>query len=311
MVAGFTASPDQCLFGNSFDFTNTGDAPGSCGGNCPLYWWDFGDGTNVTGTDAASANPSHIYSAFGTYTVTQVVTDAAGCTDTATTIIEVYEAPTVSLVSVDESCFNACDGIITLTTTGGASIAVYAWSNGSGSQNLTGLCGGNYSVTVTDVNGCIDSTTIVLNTGVDIKAGFGYDGDKCLTGNSFDFVNSGSSVGVCGPGCPTYTWDFGDLNTQSGTTAGDASPTHVYGTPGTYTVTQIVSDGTCADTVIRTITVFDEPTTSIVATAGSCDSTCDGLADLTVVGGTMSYTYNWSNFETAPAVLSPLVQEYV
>ncbi|HHZ64711.1 MAG TPA: PKD domain-containing protein [Flavobacteriales bacterium] len=299
VVAGFTASPDQCLFGNSFDFTNTGDAPGSCGGNCPLYWWDFGDGTNVTGTDAASANPSHIYSAFGTYTVTQVVTDAAGCTDTATTIIEVYEAPTVSLVSVDESCFNACDGIITLTTTGGASIAVYAWSNGSGSQNLTGLCGGNYSVTVTDVNGCIDSTTIVLNTGVDIKAGFGYDGDKCLTGNSFDFVNSGSSVGVCGPGCPTYTWDFGDLNTQSGTTAGDASPTHVYGTPGTYTVTQIVSDGTCADTVIRTITVFDEPTTSIVATAGSCDSTCDGLADLTVVGGTMSYTYNWSNFETA------------
>ncbi len=299
VVAGFTVSPDQCLFGNNFTFTNTGDAPGSCGGNCPLYWWDFGDGANTTGTDLAAANPSHSYGAFGTYTVTQVVTDAAGCSDTATAIVEVYEAPTVSLVVVDESCFNACDGTITLSTSGGASIAVYAWSDGSSTQNLSALCGGSYSVTVTDINGCIDSTNIIVNTGVDIKAGFGFDGDQCLTGNVFNFINSGSAVGVCGPGCPTFTWDFGDSNGQSGTTAGDASPTHVYTTPGTYTVSQIVTDGTCSDTVIQIITVFDEPSTSIVATAGSCDSTCDGLADLTVTGGTMAYTYNWSNFETA------------
>ncbi|PCH97857.1 MAG: hypothetical protein COB85_02365, partial [Bacteroidetes bacterium] len=299
VVAGFISSPDQCLNGNNFSFTNTGDAPGSCGGNCPLYWWDFGDGATVTGTDAAAANPSHSYGAFGTYTVTQVVTDGSGCSDTVTNIIEVFEAPTISLVPVDESCFNACNGTITLSTTGGASIAVYAWSNGSGLQNLTGLCGGSYSVTVTDVNGCKDSTSIVLNTGVDVKAGFGFDGDQCLGGNTFNFINSGSAVGVCGPGCPTYTWDFGDSNGQSGTTASDASPTHVYGSSGTYTVSQIVSDGTCSDTSIQTITVWDEPTTSIVATAGSCDSTCDGLADLTVVGGTPSYTYNWSNFESA------------
>jgi len=299
VVAGFTASPDQCLEGNSFSFTNTGDPPGSCGGNCPLYWWDFGDGATSTGTDISAANPSHVYSAFGIYTVTQVLTDGSGCTDTATTVVEVFEAPTASAVSTDEACFNACDGTITLTTSGGASIAIYAWSNGASTQNLTGLCGGTYSVTVTDVNGCTDSTSITVNTGVDIKAGFTYSSDQCFTGNGFDFTNTGSVPGVCGAGCPTFTWDFGDSSTQTGTTAGDASPSHTYGAPGVYTVSQIVSDGGCADTVIQTITVFEEPTTSIVPTSGSCDSICDGLADLTVTLGTMTYTYNWSNFETS------------
>jgi hypothetical protein len=53
-----------------------------------------------------------------------------------------------------------------------------------------------------------------------------------------------------------YTWDFGDGNTSEA-----AEPTHAWSTPGTYTVTLTVSDGTCTDTWTDVVVV--ETSTSI------------------------------------------------
>jgi len=299
IISGFTYNGNQCLLNNSYIFTNTGDAPGSCGPNCPTYWWDYGDGNNSTGTDASAANPTHTYSTAGTYTVMQVITDGSGCTDTTTLTLQVLDPPVAASSGVDESCLNACNGTATVTTSGGGPIANYNWSTGGNTQTITGLCAGTYYVTVTDINSCQDSTSVTINTGTDIKAGFTYNGDQCQNGNSYLFTNLGTVPGFCGPGCPTYTWDFGDASTQTGTTAGDASPTHTYSTPGTYTVIQIVSDGPCADTMIQTITVYPEPTITITPTDLSCAGVCDGAADLTILTGTPPFTYNWTNFETA------------
>ena len=60
--------------GNNYliDFTNT-----STGG--ATYFWDFGDGST-----SSQFNPSHTYNAAGTWTVTLIVTNADGCTDTLT-----------------------------------------------------------------------------------------------------------------------------------------------------------------------------------------------------------------------------------
>jgi PKD repeat protein len=54
--------------------------------NIVSYLWDFGDGTNST-----MANPTHIYSAVGNYTVTLTVTDNHGDTDTDSTYANIVE----------------------------------------------------------------------------------------------------------------------------------------------------------------------------------------------------------------------------
>jgi PKD repeat protein len=71
-VAGFTWSVPVI---NQYGFTNTSTG-------ATIYAWDFGDGDQ-----SSNANPTHIYSASGTYTVTLIATGANGCTDTMTTVI--------------------------------------------------------------------------------------------------------------------------------------------------------------------------------------------------------------------------------
>ncbi|MBW8051105.1 MAG: hypothetical protein FVQ77_12350, partial [Cytophagales bacterium] len=289
ITASFTYNGDQCLTGNSFDFTNTGDLPNSCGMNCPTYSWDFEtDGSvDVSGTNTSAANPTGIiYAACGVYTVTLVVDDGI-CPDTATTIITVFCEPSAVILGTDESCVGACDGAADLTVSGGTPPYLYSWSNGATTQDLTGLCPATYSVTVTDSNGCTATAAVTIAAGVNPVAGFTYNGNQCLTGNSYLFTNTGTS-GV------TYSWDFGDF---VGTSILE-NPAYTYTSSGVFTVTQVVSIGVCSDTATLNITVFSEPVTSIVGTNESCPGACDGVADLTVTGGTAPYTYLWSNGET-------------
>lgn len=55
----------------------------SAGGT--VYAWDFGDFSQST-----AQNPSHLYTTNGTYTVTLVVTNANGCTDTTTSVVQFF-----------------------------------------------------------------------------------------------------------------------------------------------------------------------------------------------------------------------------
>ncbi len=69
---------------------------------------------------------------------------------------------TTAVTKTDPICFGAANGAINLTLTNAASPIAYLWSNGSQTQDLSGLKAGTYAVQVTDKNGCKDSASVTL-----------------------------------------------------------------------------------------------------------------------------------------------------
>jgi len=121
----------------------------------------------------ASTTQDHSDLCPGIYTVT--VTDAFGCTQTATTTVTQPSAVTLSTVVTPINSSGGPGGV-DLTATGGTPPYTYAWGNGNTSQDLTVLQPGSYCVTVSDSKGCTATTCPVIlmvsdpNTSIVINA---------------------------------------------------------------------------------------------------------------------------------------------
>jgi len=144
--------------------TVTGGVP--LAGGVYYYNWTPSAGLNYSNVQNPVAKPA----VTTTYTLT--VTDRNGCT--ASTQVTINVAPPISLNAVPVTyaggynikCNNGSDGQIDLTVTGGESPYVIAWTGPSSftsaSEDISGLKAGTYGVTVTDVNGCAATTTVIL-----------------------------------------------------------------------------------------------------------------------------------------------------
>ncbi len=146
----FTVDDDQqCFNGNAFAFMNTGASGGTV-----THFWDFGDGNSST-----LENPNHSYTSAGNYTVRHdVIYTASGCTASADASIMVYEEPSaVILLNSNVSCVGGSDGELGSFIVGGTAPYTYLWSpNGQTTSTISNLTVGNYSLTLTDANGCTD-----------------------------------------------------------------------------------------------------------------------------------------------------------
>ena len=98
----------------------------------------------------------------GVYTFNMV--DLNGCTYSVT---DTVDQPTLLVTVVDTTYDATCpvnnDGGIELHATGGVAPYTYQWSNGSSQNNQLFLYAGMYSVLITDMNGCTDSSSYILN----------------------------------------------------------------------------------------------------------------------------------------------------
>ncbi len=129
------------------------------GGTQPYtYAWDSGQNTSTLNNLSA-----------GVYSVT--VEDANGCegSDNATVGTNINQ-PSVSTTVTNETSVNANDGSATAAGSSGTAPYTYAWSTNPAQTGATAtsLDAGNYTVTLTDANGCTASATAVVGTGVGI-----------------------------------------------------------------------------------------------------------------------------------------------
>ncbi|HWY39077.1 MAG TPA: T9SS type A sorting domain-containing protein [Bacteroidia bacterium] len=99
----------------------------------------------------------------GTYSCT--VTDTNGCVSTSgCTVNQPAAALSISMGSSNASCSSCCDGSATSTPAGGTAPYTYSWSpGGHTTQNVNGLCPGNYTVCVTDAKGCNQCNQVSVN----------------------------------------------------------------------------------------------------------------------------------------------------
>lgn len=223
-TASFSASATDL----TANFTN-----GSAGATS--YVWDFGDGNTDT-----TANPTHVYSASGTYVVCLTATSVCGSDVFCDTITVTCALPTSAFTYTTLNF----DATFTDASTGATS---YLWDFGDGntsttpSPNHTYAAAGTYTVCQTVINACgADSTCqAVTITCPAPTAGF----TASTTDLTANFTNGST-------GATSYMWDFGDGNTDTTT-----NPTHVYSVTGTYVVCLTATNACGSDVFCDTITI--------------------------------------------------------
>lgn len=121
------------------------------GGTAPYqYLWANGDTTSVVN--------------FAGGAISLTVTDAEGCTFESGNLVISQPSPLLIDAAVtDASAPGASDGSIVLDLSGGEAPFTYNWSNGATSKNLTNIPAGEYSVTITQANGCTSTATFQVN----------------------------------------------------------------------------------------------------------------------------------------------------
>ncbi|MFT5911670.1 MAG: hypothetical protein ACI9XO_003200 [Paraglaciecola sp.] len=253
------------------------------GGNVPYTYAWSNAGSNMTINNLAA----------GTYTVT--VTDNSGCTKVASGTVSGTQVLNVTTASISTSCFAGNDGTVTANGTGGNPPYFYMWTTGATTQTISNLSIGTYTVTLTDANGCTNtsSTTVSQPTNV------------VLTVNSTDEVCQGSNNGTATASATggTLGYIYAWSNGASGSMVSNLAA-------GTYSVTVTDANG-CAKVGSTTVNPGGNLSVNATGTNVSCNGGNNGSASATTNGGAMPYTYAWSNGGNTATILNLSVGTYL
>jgi len=238
----------------------------------------------------------------GSYVIT--MTDGNGCTATATTTIIEPLVLNTSAISTAALCSGSSDGTITVTATNGTAPYNVSWtgqsagdpvgneiSSSNGTYQIPSVAAGNYTITVTDANGCTAQTTSVVSQPVSLSASSTNTATLC-NGSSDGTITVTATAG-------TASYNVSWTGPLTGNPTGD----EITGSGGTYTI-----NGVCAGTYTITVTdangcitttnsIITQPT-GVIASATNVAVLCNGGSTGSVTGiasgGTAPYDMSWA-----------------
>ena len=167
----------------------------------------LGDSTTITASGAndfiwdngLGAGASHTVSPANTAIYTVTGTDMNGCFNTDQVIISINPEITLSPTNIITATCSDANGGASVEVNGGTPPYAYSWTpSGSNSSSISNQVSGNYTVTLTDSNNCIEILEVEIpNICVNLSGG------QICPGECFDLIATGSS------GTPplTYTWN--------------------------------------------------------------------------------------------------------
>jgi large repetitive protein len=215
-----------------------------------------------------------------------IVTDANGCIATASATITQPVSPIlISAIVTNTTCGNA-NGSIDLTISGGTPPYIITWSNGATTEDLISLAAGNYTVTITDANGCTATTSAIVNIIAGPEIAITASTNVLCFGQSTGSIN----ITVTGGTAPlSYQWSNSAITEDiSGLAA------------GTYTLT-VTDANECTVSASVTIT---QPVSVLSASSSAPPITTTGgstTVTVTATGGTAPYTGTGTFVRTAGA----------
>ncbi len=269
-----SATASALLIVNSLPVASISPSSGSvCSGLSTTLTSSLGTGGYAWSDGSTTGSITVSPTAATAYTVT--VTNAAGCSATASALITVNTPP---VASVNPTSVLACSGSTTTISASGA--AGFAWSNGSTTSviNVNPTATATYDVTVTDGNGCTGSAASTVNVDVFVTSINPAGSTICVGTN--DSLTASGGIG--------YLWSNG------GSTAVIAvSPT----ANTTYTVTATDVNG-CTATASAVVNTLPAPHASVNPVISSI---CTGQSTTLKANG--GGTYAWSNGSTFSSTL--------
>lgn len=208
----------------------------------------------------------------GNYTVT--VSSINACSVSSIFTLDAPPPININTVITDAAC-SGNNGSITTNVTGGQAPYQYSWSNAASTSSIQNLAAGNYSVLVTDFNGCsINSGNLVVNNQVNnVPVNLGGDFSIC-TGQTA-LLNPGTFA--------SYLWQDNSAN-----------PTFTVTAAGTYFV-KITNAAGCSGSDTIKVTVDCSDIYFPAAFTPNNDSRNDGFGPLGNLSAVKDYTLSLYN----------------
>ena len=218
-----------------------------------------------------------------------------GCSSRDTMHVKKINPFQLQLSSHEPSCFGKCDASLKVSVNKGKAPFSFAWTPsfavGQGSDSLSHLCAGSYSVLVGDANACFDSISSAINQPAPLLYSLDSTGARC--GQS----DGSAAIKIISGGIPplTYQWDVA-AESQSTAIAS-------YLQAGIYSI--VVRDkNNCTVSDSVQVQSTQRPVLDSLVTMPLCAADCKGSALLkNVSGGTRPFVYSW----TGPASAHPII----
>jgi gliding motility-associated-like protein len=258
----------------------------------------FCDGGNVTLT--SSTGSTYLWSTgattssintttSGSYSVR--ITNSNGCqsTSSAATPVTINALPAAPTITAGGPTTFCSGGSVTLTSSPGLS---YLWSTGATTSSINVTTSGNYSVRITNANGCqsaASSATIVTVNALPVTPTITADGPTTFC--------EGSSVNLTSSTGSAYLWSTGATTASINVT-----------TSGNYTVRVTNSSGCQSEQSVATIVTVNALPATPAITPGGPTTFCEG-SSITLTSSAGS-SYLWSTGATTPSINTSTTGNY-